>query len=341
MRILLIYFLLSLSPLFADGFFIQGSVGSTINSKASISLNNINQSQNFSESTKNIKDETNQLNSGSSRVIVETTNSLSYTSLLKEITYDEPQLSPVFALSGGYTYNHFRFEGELKAIALKVKPRNALYDATAGLNISRRITTYCVSSYCQGDLVDPNDPIAKECPVVAGSSYSCHVLVVNADDSYFQEFNDILVNSSNQVFSGEINKELFSGALISLNANSYLGFMNFLYELPISKYFTLFSGIGLGYGIMAIGGNDVVSKQQITYPAIQYKLGGYYSITKKIDITLHYANINMMGAIKKMNSQSLLSITDTSFQSIELGVRYNLFSKPHVDYNYKKIFSLP
>ncbi|MDR0484713.1 MAG: outer membrane beta-barrel protein [Alphaproteobacteria bacterium] len=162
------------------------------------------------------------------------------------------------------------------------------------------------------------------------------------DSATSNSYNSIF--GSNISFAPEVGKELFTSTNTSLSANNSLSFINFLYELPIDKELTIFSGVGLGYGMASIGDNEFIAKQSITYSAYQYKAGAYYSLNKNLDITLNYTNFNLIGSAKNTSSRSSLTVKDTRFHSINIGLKYNIFRKNPTfaeSYNYKKFLFVP
>ncbi|MDR2008789.1 MAG: P44/Msp2 family outer membrane protein [Alphaproteobacteria bacterium] len=348
------------SSAFADGFYVGGSIGSTINNNTSINIGGLNKENKTSLSESKHIDETNiaaipGYYATQIRIVGDMTTNNTYSSILKGISYNEAQNTFTFAGYVGYTLKNFRFEAEVKSISLKIKPKNYIYNATQQQDYSGFITTYCSvaklnSGYCNktGVLLDSSDSLYQECPVMdtsgGGGERVCYYNTADIEGSNSNDYNNIVIDgSSGSIFSGDVDNELFSFKAADINSNNILGFMNFIYEAPITENMALFSGVGLGYGMAMLSG-DLVNKQNLTYPAYQVKLGASYSITSNIDITLNYSNINMINRIKKGN----LEVSDSKIQAVEFGIRYNFSDKESAkamgykdiygDASYAKIF---
>ncbi|MCL2567807.1 MAG: hypothetical protein FWE18_06950 [Alphaproteobacteria bacterium] len=337
---------LQISLLQADGFYMGGSMGYTLSNNTSINISGLNQET--KKSFQSLSDETYVISSENIaalqiRVIQDAANT--YSAILKEISYKESSNAPTFAMFGGYAFKNLRFEGEIKGISMKIKAARSIYDVHQ--DYSSFITTYCSvaslnAGYCDKNAtkIDSSDPLYNECKITMNSSYgiSCYLNNTNIEKTNLNSYNNIVIgNSNNPVFSSEIDSQIFNNG--SLTSTNVVGFMNFLYELGITKSIVAFAGLGAGYGIALIS-SDLTDKQNITYPAYQIKIGSYYALNSNIDITLNYSSINTISNIKTGNFE----FSSNNIQSIELGVRYNFFNRStsfFEDYNYKKIFRLP
>ncbi|MCL2566891.1 MAG: hypothetical protein FWE18_02185 [Alphaproteobacteria bacterium] len=302
------------------GFYVGGTIGYIY--KGDIKISNINSAKTFQQNVSQ-HNEYKFTTPGCSSCFVEIINDYqsvdTYNSVLKGINFKQEN-TPAFALTGGFAFKNIRIEGEVKTTFLKTKPKSSLYDISLNSNYINTTQSFC-NAPGYPTICSPNNGVWVETTI---------------NGTQDNTFNNILIDTSSGAafFSPEVNKELFDTKPV--NANNYLGFMNLLYELPLAQSFTIFTGVGLGYGMAAIGGNNAFSAQQITYPAYQYKMGAYYSFNNNMDITLNYSNINMIGTYK--------TLSDNNFQSVDIGIRYNIFKRSptfYDDYNYKKIFLLP
>ncbi|MCL2566766.1 MAG: hypothetical protein FWE18_01550 [Alphaproteobacteria bacterium] len=334
MKILTLIFLLVFTSLVlkaadGSGFYIGGTAGYTLNSN--IKVGSFNQQKSLHQTT--IYEPCTETNpcrptqgGNFTEFAIKNTSIDNYNSILKEINFQQTN-APILALSGGYTFKNLRFEGEIKTIFLKVKPKNYIYDISRTQDYENIIGVFCHQSGSFNNTCKPN-----------GINNIDKWIYTTISGTNENNFNTMVIDSSfdTPFFSTDIDRELFVSNSNPLNANNYLGFMNIIYELPLSQSFSLFTGVGLGYGVAIIDMGNIIAKTQITYPAYQYKIGTYYSVDENIDITLNYSNINMIGSSKILSGNN--------FQSVDIGLRYNFFKRNptfYDDYNYRKIFSLP
>ncbi|MDR0484041.1 MAG: porin family protein [Alphaproteobacteria bacterium] len=349
MKNIIIILFIILSPTLlkaASGFYIGGGYGHGIAGNSNININNIGFKDSYSETKNILKDEIvsadndniNPENDGKTRTVINTTINTNYSGILKSASYNKAIKNTAYAISGGWAFKNIRMEIELRNTVLQIQPKTSVLDVGISQDWKSLITSYCIVGNQQvgsnntcinnGNKVD--DP-ATECAEIydpKAKNPVCYINNITMSGSTSTSLNNVIMDE-NSALSFKIDP---------IDINNYLGFMNFIYELPINQKFTLFSSFGLGYGSSAISNNFV--KQSVVYPVYQYKIGTYYSISKHIDITIDYSNINMLGTVKKTD----LIVKDTRIQSINFGIRYNFFKREpafYQEYNYKKIFQFP
>ncbi|MDR0484384.1 MAG: hypothetical protein LBH40_03830 [Alphaproteobacteria bacterium] len=304
------------------GYYVGGGIGITRNSN--IKINNINRTIPFQTSTTtNVSYRYNDSINCPDCYVDVTTNSTftdTYTALLKEINFT-PALTPYVNVFTGFAINNIRIEAELKSMQVKLKPKNVLYDINRISDYEMLITTIChqaggFNNICKDEASDI--PIET---IMSGQTQNT--------------FNNVLLGANDTFFSANIDRNLFYKTS-GVDTQQYIGLINLLYELALAKHYTLFAGVGLGYGSAKINGGHLGVKA-LTYPVYQYKIGAYYSYNDNIDFTVNYSYMNMVG----VPTNSAFTIADTNFQSIEFGIRYNFFKRNptfYYDYNYKNVF---
>jgi len=341
----------------AAGFYISVGTGYSISGSSDINVGNIGlRDTSISRSStvvdKTILADTDGIDTGidgAVRMVIDTATATHYSSLLKAASYNKAIKNTAYSGSIGWAFKNMRIEAELKNAVLQIQPKSSVYDVIMSRDWESLITSYCVVGHQTGTTASScakngMQVDISECPDLSnlGPTHNptCHKNETTmSGQTGDTAINDIIVDGNNADFA-------FKAA--NINMNNYLGFMNFIYELPVSKSFTLFTGVGFGYGSSSISGAVLPkTKQAFSYPAYQYKMGMYYSMTSHIDITINYANINMIGTVKRTD----IIIKDTALQSIDFGLRYNFSKRSPTffeDYNYKKIaqkyvdiFSLP
>ncbi|MCL2566767.1 MAG: hypothetical protein FWE18_01555 [Alphaproteobacteria bacterium] len=213
--------------------------------------------------------------------------------------------TPSYTFAIGYIFlNNLRVEGEFRLSGMKKKLENLQTKINSNVNIQNIIECGAASS---GPGI--NDSDIPRCNELFST--------LNTEENFDKNFYDNLFNyiANN---NGETPYISFAN-----NINYY--FMNVLYDIPVMKYFGLFSGVGAGWATIKLtsNSNTTINLNGSSYfYAYQYKLGTYYIPYKSQHLRLlfSFTSVNSIGNIKFNN----FNVKPISQNSIDFSLMYIL-----------------
>ncbi|MCL2566663.1 MAG: hypothetical protein FWE18_01025 [Alphaproteobacteria bacterium] len=237
--------------------------------------------------------------------VVSISESLNYTQLDNNLDISSKlsnQGIPSYNLAVGYKIRNFRIESEFKYTAFN----SNLVSLNTNINVNN------------------NTSIASEfyCVAAAGSSNNDQFLDrCNAEYSAYNSTENI---SSNYNIYADLLEFTTFGEAPYVNAASKVmySFINFLYDVPLSQSFGLFTGVGLGaayYKLITATNLPLNLNGNATAMAYQYKLGAYYNI-------LGYDNFRFLVSLTKINSAKFkfknFEAAPINSRSVDFGLMY-------------------